>query len=194
MCTRLHERLRLARERRGLALAAIAHDWGVREQNLVLIERDAFEELPTGLYGRNAVRAYATAVGIPADEALAEIADRIRTPEDPMEGLARVRGLTYVASPRAETARSEPTSDSPATEAWRPHVAAALDGAVLLSLDLVLVELTAFVAGVRAAEVLRIGAPSFVLLFTLIGSRLAHAAFETAMFEGVVRMLRLRRA
>ena len=57
MCTQLHERLKLARERRRLSLATIARQWGVREQNLELIERNRFEELPTGLYGRNAVRA-----------------------------------------------------------------------------------------------------------------------------------------
>ncbi len=93
MCTQLHERLRVARERRGMSLATIARQWGVREQNLVLIEQDRFEELPTGLYGRTAVRAYATAVGFPADEVLAEVIDRLRTPEDPLDGLARVRGL-----------------------------------------------------------------------------------------------------
>ena len=65
MCTQLHERLRLARERRGMSLATIARQWGVREQNLVLIEQDRFEELPTGLYGRTAVRAYATRRGAP---------------------------------------------------------------------------------------------------------------------------------
>ena len=94
MCTELHIRLRLARERRGLSLATIARQWGVREYNLELIERNRFEDLPTGLYGRTAVRSYAMAVGVPADEALAEVGDRLRTPEDPLDGLARVRGLT----------------------------------------------------------------------------------------------------
>jgi len=60
MCTQLHERLKQARERRRISLATIARQWGVREQNLELIERDRFEDLPTGLYGRTAVRAYAT--------------------------------------------------------------------------------------------------------------------------------------
>jgi transcriptional regulator with XRE-family HTH domain len=209
MCTRLHERLQLARERRGLTLAAIARQWGVREQNLILIERDAFEDLPTGLYGRNAVRAYATAVGVPVDEALAEVAERLRAPEDPMEGLARVHGLSYSTARRTESAWSAPEFFNASLQAWRPHAAAGLDAAVLLSFDLVLLELTALVAGVRASDVLRTGAPWLVLLFTLIavlyfvllggiarltfGSRLAHAAVETAMFESVMRMLRLRR-
>ena len=83
MCTQLHERLKQARERRRISLASIARQWGVREQNLELIERDRFEDLPTGLYGRAAVRAYATAVGLPADEVLREVADRLRSPRTP---------------------------------------------------------------------------------------------------------------
>ena len=73
ICTGLHEQLRLARERRGLSLATIARQWGIREANLELIEQDRFEDLPTGLYGRAAVRAYATAVGLPGDEVLTEV-------------------------------------------------------------------------------------------------------------------------
>jgi len=209
MCTQLHERLRLARERRGLSLATIARQLGVREQNLALIERDEFEELPTGLYGRSAVRAYATAVGLPADEALAEVADRLRTPEDPLDGLARLRGLTrqpertikdilHIASPEVTLSSSS-----------RAHVANALDGVVLLGLDFLLLQLTAVVAGVRATEILRVAAPSMIALFALIaalyfvllgalaratvGSKVAHTSVDPAMVESVVRMLRLRR-
>ena len=40
MCTQLHERLKQARERRRISLASIARQWGIREQNLELIERD----------------------------------------------------------------------------------------------------------------------------------------------------------
>ena len=93
VCSDLHLRLRQARDRRGLTLTAIAREQGVREHNLQLIERNAFEDLPTGLYGRAAVRAYASAVGLNADEAVADVADRLRTPEDPIDGLARVRGI-----------------------------------------------------------------------------------------------------
>ena len=209
MCTELHERLRLARERRGLSLATIARQWGVREQNLALIERDRFEELPTGLYGRNAVRAYATAVGLPTDEALAEVADRLRTPEDPLDGLARVRGLTRQPERTIKEILHVPAAEVMLSASSRAHVANALDGVVLLGLDFLLLELTAAVAGVRATEVLRIAAPSMVALFALIaalyfvllgglaratvGSKVAHTAVDPAMVEGVVRMLRLRR-
>src|SRR5262245_20919497 len=212
MCTQLHERLRLARERQGLSLAKIARQWGVREQNLVLIEQNAFEELPTGLYGRNAVRSYASAVGVSPDDALAEVVDRLRQPEDPLDGLARVRGL--------ERHPVRKVADFPLTSAlaqlsslrvsWRPQAAAALDSAVLLGLDVVLLMLTAKVAGVHPSDVLRIAAPSMIVIFAFIaglyflllggigratlGSKVAHAPIDLTVFENLVRFLRLRRA
>jgi transcriptional regulator with XRE-family HTH domain len=209
MCTQLHERLKLARERRRLSLATIARQWGVREQNLELIERDRFEDLPTGLYGRAAVRAYATAVGLPADGALAEVTDRLRAPEDPLDGLARVRGLTRQSERTIKDILHVPGRDVTLSSSSRAHVANVLDGVVLLGLDVLLLQLTALVAGVRATEVLRVAAPSMIALFVLlaalyfvllgglaratIGSRVAHTAVDPAVVEGVVRMLRLRR-
>jgi transcriptional regulator with XRE-family HTH domain len=209
MCTQLHERLRLARERRGLSLATIARRSGVREQSLELIERDRFEELPTGLYGRSAVRSYATAVGIPADEALAEVVDRLRSLEDPLDGLARVRGLTRQPERTIRNILHVPGREVTLSSSSRAHVANMLDGIVLLGLDSLLLVLTAMVAGVRATEVLRVAAPSMIALFALIGalyfvllgglaratigSRVAHTSVDPAMVEGVVRMLRLRR-
>ena len=209
MCTELHIRLRLARERRGLSLATIARQWGVREYNLELIESNRFEDLPTGLYGRTAVRSYAIAVGVPADEALAEVSDRLRTPEDPLDGLARVRGLTRQPERTIKDILHVQGREMTLSTTARAHVANVLDALVLLGLDFLLLELTALVAGVRATEVLRVAAPSMIALFVLIaalyfvllgglaratiGSRFAHTSVDPAMVDGVVRMLRLRR-
>ena len=209
MCTELHIRLRLARERRGLSLATIARQWGVREYNLELIEKDRFEDLPTGLYGRTAVRSYAIAVGVSADEALAEVSDRLRTPEDPLDGLARVRGLTRQPERTIKDILHVQGREMTLSTTARAHVANILDALALLGLDFLLLELTALVAGVRATEVLRVAAPSMIALFVLIaalyfvllgglaratiGSRFAHTSVDPAMVDGVVRMLRLRR-
>jgi transcriptional regulator with XRE-family HTH domain len=211
---KLHERLKAARLRRGLSLTAIAQKWGVREQNLKLIEDNAFEQLPTGLYGRNAVRSYASAVGIPADEALAEVADRLRTLEDPLDGLARVRGLER----RPQSDRKRGLGPTPAVlarmaevgDAWRPQAAIVLDALVLLTFDVALLQLTALVAGVQASEILRVAAPSMIALFALIavlylvllggiarstlGSWVARVSIDMSMVEDVVRLLRLKRA
>jgi transcriptional regulator with XRE-family HTH domain len=212
MCTQLHERLKQARERRRISLATIARQWGVREQNLELIERDRFEDLPTGLYGRAAVRAYATAVGLPADQVLAEVADRLRSPEDPLDGLARVRGLTRQPERTLKEILHMPATDINLnlSTTTRAQVANVIDALFLLFVDFVLLELTALVAGVRSTEVLRAAAPAMIALFALIaalyfvllgglarttvGTKVAHTSVDPAMVEGVVRMLRLRRA
>ena len=199
MCRPLHERLRTARERRGLSLTSIAKQWGIREQNLLLIEHDAFESLPTGLYGRTAVRSYATAVGVPPDEALAEVVDRLRAPEDPMEGIARVRGLTYVTHRSGASSRIWMSAAS--ITAWRQFAAAAIDGALLVGIDLLLLALTARVARVSATEVLRLGTPSMIVLCAVIaalyfvllggigratiGARLTRAPAGPGMLDGV---------
>jgi transcriptional regulator with XRE-family HTH domain len=166
----LHQRLRQARERRGLSLETIAQQWGVREQNLLLIERDAFEDLPTGLYGRNAVRAYATAVGIPGDEALAEIQARLRVPEDPLDGLARVRGLARQPLRPVLDVVTTLSRASASRDPLRALAAAAIDGAVLGAIELAIVGLTALAAGVRTTEAVQVGAPALLLLGGLIGT------------------------
>ena len=210
MCTQLHERLKQARERRRISLANIASQWGVREQNLELIERNRFEDLPTGLYGRAAVRAYATAVGLPAEEALREIADRLRSPEDPLDGLARVRGLTRQPERTLKEILHMPATDIRLSTTTRAQVANVIDALFLLVVDFLLLELTALVAGVRSTEVLRAAAPAMIAVFALIaalyfvllgglarttvGTKIAHTSVDPAMVEGVVRMLRLRRA
>jgi hypothetical protein len=170
MCTQLHERLRLARLQRGLSLTTIAHEKGVREQNLVLIEQGAFEDLPTGLYGRHAIRSYAAAVGLSPDEALAEVQSQLRELEDPMDGLARVRGIERT-SPRRPVAATTETHVAPpvmVAPAWRPQAAALIDGGLLVAIDLTVLMLTSLVAGVRPTELLRIALPAMVLMFVLI--------------------------
>jgi transcriptional regulator with XRE-family HTH domain len=199
---RLHERLRRERERRGMTIAAIARESGVHERNLLLIEQDKFEDLPSGLYGRNAIRLYAKSLRVPADEALAEVGPRLRTPEDAMVGFARIRGLHCSARPRRiEEIVPLAMPQSVAGAAWRPFVAAAIDGGLLLAIDMILVGLTAWVARVPAADVLRIGMVPMVVLAAVIaglyfvllggigratiGTRLAHLPEGAGMLDGV---------
>ncbi len=169
MCRPLHERLRTARERKGVTLAEIARTSGVRENNLQIIERGAYEELPTGLYGRNAVRGYAAAVGISSEEAVAEVHDRLRDVEDPIDGLARVRGIERPRPHRAvEVAPAVARPFAGGSLIWRKQVAALVDVAILLLIDTLVVYLTAFAAGVAAGDALRFAAPALLFLFALI--------------------------
>lgn len=198
---RLHERLRRERERRGLTLAAMARECGVREHNLTAIEQDKFEDLPTGLYARNAIRQYAKALGIPADEALAEVGARLRTAEDAMVGFARIRGLHCSARPRPVEREPVVPRMAQSSSAWRPFAAAAIDGGLLLAIDMVLVVLTAWVARAPATEILRVGMPSMIVISAVIaalyfvllggigratiGARVAHLPEGAGRLDGV---------
>jgi hypothetical protein len=164
----LHQRLRQARERRGLSLTTIARERGVREENLQLIERDAFEQLPTGLYGRNAVRAYALAVGMAPDAALTEVADRLREPEDPIDGLARVRGIERSRGRRAIEVAPSVLRPLQFRMSWGAPAAAVVDSLILIAIDAAVVMLTAAVARVRPADVLQLAAPALLVVFALI--------------------------
>src|SRR5574339_184150 len=103
--------LRQAREARGLTIDDIGRKTGARKALLHLIDDGAFERLPAGLYGRAAVRAYATAVGIDPAAALAAVAAELPRGEDPLDGLARVRGL-------ARRAASRPLTDAGLQGTW----------------------------------------------------------------------------
>jgi hypothetical protein len=161
----------------------------VREHNLHLIEHDAFEDLPTGLYGRAAVRAYASAVGLDPDAALAEVAERVRTPEDPIDGLARVRGIGRPRPrppvPRlcrglagALHAKADRIIDVAASVrnpvqlpiSWRIPLAAVIDSILLLAIDAGLLGLTAVVARVRPTELLHSALPAMLVVFVVIAA------------------------
>ena len=65
------ESLRRARESRGLTLQQIAQDTKIPLRHLDALERDQFAALPSGIYRRAEVRAYADAVGLDRNAALA---------------------------------------------------------------------------------------------------------------------------
>ena len=67
------EFLRRARERRGLTLQQIAEATKIPLRHLSALERDEFAALPSGMYRRAEVRAYADAVGLDRGVALASL-------------------------------------------------------------------------------------------------------------------------
>ena len=175
----VHEQMRQAREAKGMSLTALEHEVGVRVSVLESIERGAFGELPAGLYGRHAVRAYATAVGLDADAVLDEAGQLLPIPEDPLDGLARVRGFVRRSRPtvadeeRMPVARphalatpepGEPTPD------WRRFAASAIDGAVLVCVVLALAQLTAVAAGTPMSDVIAVAFPAWALMAALISA------------------------
>jgi transcriptional regulator with XRE-family HTH domain len=165
---RTHERMRQARERKGLSVIALADSAGLRTPVVDAIERGAFSELPSGLYGRSAVRAYAKAVGLDPDEILPEVSAELRLPEDPLEGLVRVHGLR--PRPKREPAPAVPCWEAQELEdrEWRFAAASAIDGALLISHTTVLVQLTAVAAGTGVADVIHAAGPALVLIVAIV--------------------------
>ncbi|HWK11262.1 MAG TPA: helix-turn-helix transcriptional regulator [Vicinamibacterales bacterium] len=109
-----HELLKQARVERRLDHATIARRTGVREALLVAMEAGLWDRLPHGLYARAAVRSYASFLGLDPDAILRSCEASLPAPEDPIAGLARVRGLKPQkaelpgAKPREIEARTTP--------------------------------------------------------------------------------------
>jgi cytoskeletal protein RodZ len=94
------EFLRIARERRGLTLEQIANETRIPRRHLDAIEHGNLDAVPSGMYRRAEIRAYADAVGLDRSLALAHlehalqssVAPAATTPADPADdGLTRVR-------------------------------------------------------------------------------------------------------
>jgi transcriptional regulator with XRE-family HTH domain len=170
----IHEQLRQARERRGVSLQSLQDRTGVRLQVLAALERGAYDELPTGLYGRHAVRAHAGTVGLDADAILASIARLLPEPEDPLDGLARVHGFARRARPvEAQIESVDQGTDGDEERFsidWRPVLAATVDGAVLLGFALALISLTVAAAGTSLSSLAPIAAPAWIFLIGLVSA------------------------
>jgi transcriptional regulator with XRE-family HTH domain len=169
------QQLRNIRETKGLTLAGLQDKIGVREQVLAAIERGAFRELPSGLYGRHAVRAYAGALGINPDALIEEVGPLLPAGEDPLDGLARVRGFARrrdVPDVRLKPDTTQVRLKPDTTRAMQIRVAAAsaIDGAILAIFSIVLFQLTALSAGLPVAEATARAGPIVGAIMALIGS------------------------
>ena len=104
-----HERLRQARELRGWGIDELARRSGTRAHLLLAIERGSFDQLPSGLYGRAAIRSYAAAVGLNPDAVIAEVQPLLPVYEDPLDGLARRYGHARKQD-KADSTPAEPAA------------------------------------------------------------------------------------
>jgi transcriptional regulator with XRE-family HTH domain len=159
------ERLRLAREARGLELSVLEERTRVRQHLLSSLEAGRFEELPAGLYARSVVRAYAQAVGLNPDEILAELIPLLPSVEDPLDGLARVRGVER-EPPKPVAAHSG--VGEPEAPPRRIAVATALDSSILAAIDLGLLASSAAFCGVTIEQLLEFALPAMLMLWGLI--------------------------
>src|SRR5260370_19862797 len=72
MATSIGEKLRLARETRGIALREISEQTRISMRYLEAIESDDYRRLPGGIFNRSFIRAYAKHIGYDEQEAIEE--------------------------------------------------------------------------------------------------------------------------
>ncbi|MEO5896255.1 MAG: helix-turn-helix domain-containing protein [Vicinamibacterales bacterium] len=77
------ERLREARELRGIALRQIAATTRISVAALEALERNDISKLPGGIFTRSFVRSYAAEVGLDPDQAVREFVERFGTEPPP---------------------------------------------------------------------------------------------------------------
>jgi cytoskeletal protein RodZ len=80
------QRLRAAREARGLSVAAVSSQTRIRAAYLQALEDEQFDRLPGGVYARGYLRAYARALGLDPDELLATSPHLFSGPAPPLVG------------------------------------------------------------------------------------------------------------
>jgi transcriptional regulator with XRE-family HTH domain len=170
----VYERLRQTRIARGEDLASVAQRAGVREALLRAIEEGRFADLPRGIYGRSAIRSFASALGLDAVEVLAECEQFLPATDDPIYALARLRGLRSAvdAKPagRVESTPVQPATWNETAALWKPLAAAAVDGAIIMVMLLVLVAVTMTFCAAPLSAFRATTAPAFGLMgFLLAG-------------------------
>src|SRR3954466_3442380 len=78
MSQSIGEKLRLAREARGIALREISEQTRISIRYLEAIEGDDYKRLPGGIFNRSFIRAYAKFVGVEESSALEDYARTLR--------------------------------------------------------------------------------------------------------------------
>lgn len=81
MSLTLGEKLRQAREERGISISEVAEQTRISPHYLDLIENDDYRTLPGGIFNKGFVKSYAKYVGIDEQEALQDYATLVSTQE-----------------------------------------------------------------------------------------------------------------
>jgi cytoskeleton protein RodZ len=85
MSTTLGEKLRQAREERGISISEVAEQTRISPMYLESIENDNYKPLPGGIFNKGFVKAYAKYVGIDEQEALQDYARLVSQHEEVVE-------------------------------------------------------------------------------------------------------------
>jgi cytoskeletal protein RodZ len=96
MAESIGEKLRLARETRGIALRDISDQTRISMRYLEAIESDDYRRLPGGIFNRSFIRAYAKSIGYNEQQAIEEYSRTMRERGEPDEDSAKpYKSLVY---------------------------------------------------------------------------------------------------
>jgi hypothetical protein len=160
------------------SLERLASRTGVRAKLLHAIADGRFGDLPSGIYGRAAIRGVAAALALPVDDIVEACAPLLPEADDPIAGLARVRGLRVAPARR----RDAPLVEAAPSAIWRLGAAATIDGLIVAGLLLLVVVATATVPDAHLHAMSAAAAPAFTVF------AVALAAWYFVLFGGVADM------
>ncbi|HXG55110.1 MAG TPA: RodZ domain-containing protein [Vicinamibacterales bacterium] len=99
------EKLRLAREERGISLRQIAASTKIAVAALEALERNDISKLPGGIFSRSFVRSYAAEVGLDPDQTVRDFLDRFEAePPPPPVAAARISDEEHAYEARRQGA------------------------------------------------------------------------------------------
>jgi hypothetical protein len=177
--------LRRARLQRGIGLSQVIARTMLSARIVNMIDAGRLAELPGGIYARSYVRAFASAVGLDGDEAVASLEDRLPPAQDPMPTLreisrvsepawvlafsdARAAVIRSVAGAAAAARRRTVASTTGWPDAARRVAAAAIDAAILLALLAAIVRTTAWTCGVGVDALLAVSSPALAAMWGIL--------------------------
>jgi cytoskeletal protein RodZ len=95
MAESIGEKLRLARETRGIALRDISDQTRISMRYLEAIESDDYRRLPGGIFNRSFIRAYAKFIGYDENQAIEDYSRTLRELGQPDEETKSHKSLVY---------------------------------------------------------------------------------------------------
>ena len=95
MTQSIGEKLRLARETRGIALREISEQTRISMRYLEAIENDDYRHLPGGIFNRSFIRAYAKFIGYDEHEAMEDYARTMRERGESADETPKHRAMVY---------------------------------------------------------------------------------------------------
>jgi cytoskeletal protein RodZ len=106
MAQSIGEKLRLARETRGIALREISEQTRISMRYLEAIEADDYKHLPGGIFNRSFIRAYAKFIGFDEHAALEDYARTLRERGETDDDGSKVHHSLVYTEDAASTSRS----------------------------------------------------------------------------------------